>query len=601
MENVHNSFNKEYSSGIVASEGIAMGRAIVLANDVPYVPKYIIQYNEIESELRRLRHVVDKEKANLDQLYNRNDNKANELDLNYLKAHKMLMDDPEIHSEIEKQISEQLLNVEAIFKNVMDSVIADFDNLEDGYLKERVYDLKDIRKKVLMSLLGKQPHDLSSFDTDVIIVAYNLSPSQTAEIDKEHVKGLITEIGGKTSHSAILARALDIPVIVGFSKINEKINRDDFIILDAIHKKIVVRPTDDVIERYVSAKRVYDRYINKAKWITPLRAKTTDGTTINLYANIEIKEELHNLEKYGLDGIGLYRSEYLFLGKDNFPTEDEQFLSYKVAVEKMVDKPVIIRTIDLGGDKISISHKMIHEQNPFLGWRSIRFCLDNKAVFKTQLRALLRASVFGKLRIMIPMISGMDELEQTMEIIEETKADLRTEKIDFNEELKVGIMMEVPSAVMVAEHLAKKVDFFSIGTNDLIQYTIAVDRNNEKVAPLYKALHPAVLKMIKLIVDAANKQNIPVEICGEMAGERMFTVLLVGLGLKSLSMTPGNSYIVKRNINNTSIDEAKKFASEVLKLSRISEIEKYIKDYMNEFAKRFMPKSNPEEIEEWNF
>jgi len=598
MSDIHSSFNKEYSSGIVASEGIAMGKAIVLANDVPYVPKYVIQSNEVESELRRLRNVIDKEKASLDALYNRSDNKSNELDLNYLKAHKMLMDDPEIHSEIEKKISKQLLNVEAIFKTVMDEVISEFDNLDDGYLKERVYDLKDIRKKVLMSLLGKQPHDLSHFDNDVIIVAYNLSPSQTAEIDKEHVKGLITEIGGKTSHSAILARALDIPVIVGFSKINEKINRDDFVILDAIHKKIIVRPTQDVIERYVSAKQVYDRYINKAKWITPLRAKTTDGVEVNLYANIEIKEELFNLEKYGLDGIGLYRSEYLFLDRANFPSENEQFLSYKNAVVKMVDKPVIIRTIDLGGDKISISHKTIHEQNPFLGWRSIRFCLDNREVFKTQLRALFRASVYGKLRIMIPMISGLDELEQAMAIIDETKADLRNEKINFNEEVKIGIMMEVPSAVMVADNLAQKVDFFSIGTNDLIQYTIAVDRNNERVAPLYKAIHPAVLKMIKIIIDAANKYDIPVEMCGEMAGDRMFTVLLLGLGLKNLSMTPSNSYIIKRNINNISIDEATKFANKVLKMSKTSEIENYIKEYMHSFAKKFMPNSSPEE---WEF
>jgi len=575
---------KRFSGGIIVSHGISMGKALILNADTPYIPKFSIQKNQIETELNRLNDAIEKTQKDIKQIKAQVDSDLVRENLGYLDAHLLILNDPLLHARIKKDIYDQLMNIETIFGNAINTLIEQMQGIDNEYLRDRVEDLKDIHKTVLMNLLGRERDDLRQLKEDVIIIAHNISPSQTATMDKKHVKGLITEIGGKTSHSAILARALEIPAIVGINEIRKEIQPDDYVILDANHDLFIINPDEETIKEYITAKHVFERFLKKLTFLNQLPAETRDGTTVQLLANIEIPEELETLHAHGAEGIGLFRSEFIFLDKNNFPSEEEQFRIYSHVLKKCDNKPVVIRTLDVGGDKVSFLHQPYEEANPFLGWRSIRFCLTMTDVFKTQLRALFRASVNGQLSIMLPMISGMDELLKAKRIIDQVKDDLRVHETPFDDNVKIGIMIEVPSAVMVAELLGSKVDFFSIGTNDLIQYTIAVDRGNERISYLYKALHPAVLRLIKLTVEAGRSNNIPVEMCGEMAGNPLYSVLLLGLGLKHLSMSASFIPEVKKILRSISEKQAIALAARVLTMEQTRDIEEYVTTFMrNEF------------------
>lgn len=571
---------KRFSGGIIVSHGIAMGKALVLSSKTPYIPKYSIQRSQIDQELARLNEAIDKTQRDIKNIKAQVDSELVRENLGYLDAHLLILNDPLLHARIKKDIHEQLMNIETIFGNAISALIEQMQGIDNEYLRDRVEDLRDIHKTVLLNLMGQQREDLRQLREDVIIVAHSLSPSETAAMDKKHVMGLITEIGGKTSHSAILARALEIPAIVGINEIRKEIKPGDYVILDANHDLFIINPGEATIKEYTTAKHVFERFLKKLTFLNHLPAQTQDGVRVNLYANIEIPDELDNMAAHGAEGIGLFRSEFIFLDKNRFPDEEEQLRIYAHVLRKSQGKPVVIRTLDVGGDKMSILHQDYHEANPFLGWRSIRFCLTMPDIFKTQLRALYRASVHGQLSIMLPMISGMDELLKAKRMIDQVRNELRADGIPFEENVPVGIMIEVPSAVMVAEELSKHADFFSIGTNDLIQYTIAVDRGNERISYLYKALHPAVLRLIRLTVLAADKTGIRVSMCGEMAGNPLYSVLLVGLGLRHLSMSASFIPEVKKIIRSVSGITAEELAGEVLKMGQTRDIEEYVTAFM---------------------
>jgi len=574
--------HKELHGGIIVSHGIALGKALVIASDTPYVPNYSIMKNQVGQELNRLEVAIKKTQDDIREIKASVDSELLQENLKYLDAHLLILNDPILHTQIKDDINKKLLNIETVFCNAIENLIEKMGMIDDEYLRDRAYDLRDIHKRVLLNLLGKEQVDLRNLSEDVVVISYNISPSQTAGMDKDHVKGLITEIGGKTSHSAILARALEIPALVGVHEIRNEIQPGDYVILDANHGHIIINPKEKILKQYQTAKHVFDRFLKKLAFLNQVPAKSTDNELFLLFANIEIPEEIPSVKGHGADGIGLFRSEFIFLDKKQFPSEEEQLQIYGDVLEKLKNLPVVIRTMDLGGDKLSTEHRMYHEANPFLGWRSLRFCLSKPELFKKQLRALYRASVKGDLRIMLPMISGLDELMQSKAIIEEAKAELVEKGLPFNKDLKIGIMMEIPAAVMIADELAKHVDFFSIGTNDLIQYTIAVDRGNERISYLYKALHPSVLKLIKMTIEAGNRAGIPVEMCGEMAGNPLYTVLLMGMGLKLLSMSSSFIPEVKKIIRSTSTEDAKQFASEIFEMHRVDEIEEKVITYMRE-------------------
>lgn len=581
----------EYQGGIIVSHGIAMGKALVLVADLSYIPKYAILKSQVDHELARLQNSILKTQQEIRQIKAQVD--TDELvrgNLNYMDAHLLMLNDPLLHSQIQKEIQEKLMNVETVFCSAIAGLIEKMGSIDNAYLRDRVEDLRDIQKMVLLNLLGKEPQDLRKLDEDVVIIAHNLTPSQTATMDREHVKGLITEIGGKTSHSAILARALEIPAIVGVHDLTREIEGGDFVILDASHGKVIVNPLLRTVKEYRTAKHVFDRFLKKLAFLNTLPAETLDQELVHLYANIEIAAEIDSVKAHGADGIGLFRSEFLFIDKKEFPSEQEQYDIYCSVLERMDGQPVVIRTMDLGGDKLSYAHRNYQEANPFLGWRSIRFCLTMTDIFRTQLRALLRASTKGDLRIMLPMISGLDELNQALEIINQVKQELRREKQAFREDMPVGIMIEVPSAVMVADDLAKQVSFFSIGTNDLIQYTIAVDRGNERISYLYKALHPAVLRLIRMTIEAGERNGIPVEMCGEMAGNPLYTVLLLGMGLKRMSMSSSSIPEVKKIIRSIKYEEAKLMAQQAQTIESTHAVEEFVYGFMQDHFPEMMDK-----------
>ncbi|MCK4907095.1 MAG: phosphoenolpyruvate--protein phosphotransferase [Spirochaetes bacterium] len=571
---------KEITRGIVVSHGVSMGKALVLTSDIPYVPKYSIMRSQIAHELDRLEEAIQKTKQDIRTIKKKAESEIISANLNYFDAHLLMLDDPVLQTQIKTDIHNSLLNIEAIVDNALNAIAKKMSSMDNEYFKERVADVRDIQKRVLFHLLGKKQIDIQSLAEDVIIVSHDLTVSQTANMDRRHVKGFITEVGGKTSHTAIFARALELPAIVGISDIRSEFKDGDYIIIDANHGKIIANPTVKNIKLYETAKHVYERFIKKLSFLNQLPAESTDHHKINLNANIEILDEIDSTKTHGAEGIGLFRSEFIFLESIDLPSEERQFEVYKEVLTRMNNMPVVIRTIDLGGDKLTKEHEAYQESNPFLGWRSIRYCLSKPEIFRTQLRALLRASVYGKLEIMFPMISGVDELLMVKEFVEMVKNDLRKEKIEFNNDIKMGIMIEVPSAALSADALAPHVDFFSIGTNDLIQYTLAVDRGNEKVSYLYNSLHPAVLRLIKMTISAGESHNIPVEMCGEMAGNPINSVLLIGLGLKELSMSSVFIPEVKKVIRSSSYIEAKKLADEILALGNVDKIEKHLMTFM---------------------
>ncbi len=563
--------------GIAASPGVAIGRAYVLDSEDVSIPKKVIKESAIPKEITRFQEALTKTRAEILEIRDKISHEIGQEHGDIFNAHLMVIEDRALIEEVMERIKKERLTSEFVFSHVLKRYIQSFLKIDDEYLRERVSDINDVGKRIIRNLIGTQRASLSDLQEKVIVIAYDLSPSDTALMNRKNVIGFATDIGGRTSHTAIMAKSLEIPAVVGLESVTRAVKDGDTIIVDGIEGAVIVNPTPSEIQKYKHEQIRHQEFSRGLKKFRDLPCITTDGRRIELAANIELPEETMSVLSHGADGIGLYRSEFLYMNRADLPTEEEQYQAYKKVVMEMAPRPVIIRTFDLGGDKFLSHLEMPHEMNPFLGWRAIRFCLATPDIFKVQLRAILRASAHGKLRMMYPMISGVGELRQANKLLEEARNELRAKKASFNEKMEIGAMIEIPSAALTSDILAEEVDFFSIGTNDLIQYALAVDRINEKIAYLYEPAHPAVLRLLKSVVDTGHSKNIWVGICGEMAGDPILTPVLVGLGLDEISTSPVMLPEIKKIIRSLSYAEAQEIAKYVLTLKTGVEIVNFLK------------------------
>lgn len=559
--------------GIAVAPGISIGEAFIF-NQKVLIPKFSISEYQLEFEIDRFYTALRKTKQEYIFLQKKLIEEMSEDEAKFLDAHILMTEDQTLIQEVVNTLREKKKNIEWIIYQVVDDLYKKFSDLEEEYFRERAVDILDLGRKLIQILLSQKNISLAGLDKDVIIIASDISVSDTASMNKNHVLGFVAELGGKTSHVAILARSLAIPAILGLKDISHKVNTGDQVILDGISGQLIINPDKATIKEYKLKKELYEKKEHEYLSLKELPSVTLDKKSILLKANIEIPEqEIDSVFYYGADGIGLYRSEFLYLSKKRkkLPSESQQFNAYKFILEKFPDSNVTIRTLDLGGDKV-LDGVTTKELNPNLGWRAIRFCLANINIFKTQLRALYRASIYGNLHIMLPMITSIEEIVQTRQIIEEVKDELRKEKVKFKEDIPLGIMIETPSSVLISDKLATVTDFFSIGTNDLTQYILACDRSNEKVAYLYEPLHPAVLKMMKLTIDNAHKNNIKISVCGEMGSEIASALVLIGLGVDEISLIPIKILEIKKLIRSVKFKEVKKLTDELLRIDSQEEI-----------------------------
>lgn len=574
-------------SGISASPGIAIGKSYLHIEELTKFPSYAIEKHQASSEYQRFRLAVERAIAEIEQLKESAFKELRADEVNMLDTHLLMLSDPDFAEKIEKGIRESLLNVESVLSTIMQDLIGKLKLVKDEYLRERTADFHDVGKRVLNQLLYVQRKSIAQLESDILLVCKDLMPSDAISMDKIKVKGIAMDAGGKTSHTAILARAFEIPAVLGLNELSSQIQNGTMLIIDGNKGKVILEPDDATIAFYTSLQKTHQKREVQLLRLNDLSAETKDGKLIKLLGNIEIPEEVDAVLSHGADGVGLFRSEFLFLRSASLPNEEEQFEAYSRVLKAMGKLPVTIRTLDIGGDKLfrgarAENNPGVGEKNPILGWRAIRFCLSQTELFCTQLRAILRASVYGNLKIMFPLISGIQELKQALEILEQVKADLRKQRKPFNEDVPVGIMIEVPSAALTVDILAKKSAFFSIGTNDLIQYTLAVDRGNEHVAYLYEPLHPALIRLTKRIIDDAHKAGLSVSMCGEMAGDPLYALVLLGLGLDEFSMSSFGIPEVKRIIRSTSITEAEEVIATIMDMSTASEIGAFVKSVMEE-------------------
>jgi len=538
--------------GIAGSPGIGIGTAQVLKKDLD-IPRFAVE--DSKEELERFYKALDQSKQQVSRLYDRAGKNGNKDVADIMQAHLMMLDDPEFLEKVKEAIENEKLNAEFAIWSVGQEYIQFFEQMTDEYLKARAADLKDITERIIRNLTGTLL-DLSQLPENTVLVAKDLAPSDTAQIDREHVVGLVTDEGGPTSHVAIMARSFQIPAVVGTKNATGEIKSGDVLVVDGNEGVVEVKPEENLLRSYELKRQQWKKEQSDLGELITLPSVTQDGTQVKLEANIGRPEEVETALKFGAEGVGLFRTEFLFMDRSTLPSEDEQFEAYKKALEGMRGKVVTIRTLDIGGDKDLPYLGLQRENNPFLGWRAIRYCLDRTDVLKTQLRAILRASAYGNGAIMFPMISSVEEVVRAKRVLEEAKAELREEGQPFDENIRVGIMVEIPSAAVAADLLAPEVDFFSIGTNDLTQYTLAVDRDNEKVREYYQPLHPAVLRLIKRVIDVGNTFGKEVAMCGELAGDDKATEILIGLGLRVFSMTPSSIPRVKKIVLSTIKEEA---------------------------------------------
>ncbi|KOY66712.1 phosphoenolpyruvate-protein phosphotransferase [Clostridium sporogenes] len=535
--------------GIAASKGYAIGKIFIKEDiNIEVVEKSI---DDIEKEKERFKSALSNTREQLERIKEKAQKEVGTEKAAVFDSHIMLLDDPEFAGAVEMNIESNKVNSEKALQEVIDMYSSIFASMEDEYMRERGADIKDVGKRIMLNLMEKSANSMDDLDKDTIIVAQDLTPSDTAQLDKDKVIAFLTNIGGRTSHSAIMARTLEIPAIVGMQDITESVKNNDVAIVDGIKGIVIINPDKETIEKYEKSKESFLKEKEELKKLINVETVTKAGKRVEVCGNIGKPQDVHQVLENGGEGVGLFRTEFLYMDRDNMPSEDEQFESYKYAVEKMEGKPVVIRTLDIGGDKKLPYLEMPEEMNPFLGYRAIRLCLDRKELFKVQLRALLRASAFGNLKIMFPMISSLSEFKGAKELLKECMSELKAEGKEFNENLETGIMVEIPAAAICADELAKHVDFFSIGTNDLIQYTLAADRMNEKISYLYDPMHPAVLRLIKMTIDAAHKEGKWCGMCGEMAGDENAIATLVEYGLDEYSMSASSILTAKKIIMNS--------------------------------------------------
>lgn len=565
--------------GITASLGIAIAKVYKLEEITINVKQKKV--DDINQEIKRLKEAITKTKQDLTNLRDQILKTMGREKADIFVAHLLVADDPELIGQVTDKINSENVNVEYALKEVRDSFVAIFENMDNEYMKERSSDILDVTNRMLAKLLNLKTSDISLIDEDVIIVAHDLTPSNTAQMNK-HVKGFITNTGGRTSHSAIMARSLEIPAIVGTKSITSDVSDGDIVIIDALNGEVLVNPADSVIKEYVAKKEQYEQDKLLLKQLKDQETKTKDGVHVELAANIGTPQDLLGVINNGAEGIGLFRTEFLYMGRDDFPSEEEQFTAYKTVLEGMKGKPVVVRTLDIGGDKKLSYLKMPEELNPFLGYRAIRLCLDQKDIFKTQLRALLRASTYGDLRVMFPMIAILAEFNEAKAFLLEVKRELINEGYEVSNSIEIGMMVEIPSAALLADQFAKVVDFFSIGTNDLIQYTFASDRMNEHVAYLYQPYHPSLLRLIKMVIDAAHQENKWVGMCGEMAGDKIAVPILLGLGLDEFSMSATSILNTRKQLLELSQNEMLSLASEALTKSTNEDVFELVKSHVIE-------------------
>ena len=553
-------------TGVPASPGIAIGTALVLGSRLLHVEKRNISPSEIEQEISNLETALEKTKKQIINLQKKIYAELKDNEARIFDAHLLIIDDYTLINSVIKTIKNDLINADFAFNEKIQYYINTISKISDPYIRERSADIRDVAQRVLANIHGQEIESIKHLPGQRIVISPDLTPSDTVAMDRENVQAFATETGSRTSHAAIIARSMKIPAIVALKSVSQ-IRNGDIIILDGYTGTVTINPSTESLKFYAIKEtrggKIRENLINDSK----LRPETQDGFRIQLAANIEFLEDVTDAKNYCAAGIGLYRTEYLFINSIKLPDEEIQFKNYRYIAEKMKDHHVIIRTLDLGGDKLEEKINHNFETNPFLGYRAIRLCLGFPDLFRTQLRAILRASIYGNIKIMFPMICCIEEIDQAIAHVNEVKDELRSKKIPFDKHIEIGIMIETPSAALIADRIAPKVDFFSIGTNDLVQYTLAVDRNSEKVAYLYQPAHPAILTLIKHVTDVAKAHGIWVSLCGEMAGDPLYTALLVGLGIHELSMSPFSMGPIRRIIRKIKMYEAEDIAEKALTCS----------------------------------
>ncbi len=568
----------EIKKGIAVSPGISIAKSLIIDSEDYRIPRRLIAPSQRRTEIQRVKNAFSNAAEDLGQMAGAKQMAEAGNIKDIFAVHMRFLRDKSLRKKVTDLIQTESVTAEYAVSTVLRQIAAHFSKVKDSYISERATDLYDIERRLLRKLLGHKREDVGHLTEEVVVIARELSPTQTASFNKQFVKGLATDVGGRTSHSAIVARSLGIPAVVALENLTENVRGGDTVIVDGNRGIVVVNPDEATISKYEEYSRDYVALEHRLDSLKSKPAVTQDGVKITLLGNIEFPDEAELVLEKGGQGIGLYRTEFLYLNSQAEPTEEEHYEAYAATVRVFQDKPVIIRTMDLGADKYTQSRRFAPEPNPYLGLRSIRFCLQNLELFRTQLRALLRASVLGRLKIMFPLITSLQELQQVKTILRDVMEDLADESLPYNDSVEIGIMIETPSAALTAHALAREVDFFSIGTNDLTQYTLAVDRGNELVSTLYSSADPAVLRLIRTVMQDAHRAQIDVGICGEMASEPEFLMLLVGMGIRTISLSPPLIPEIKQVIRSVTLEECNKAAREVLGMSTEREISAYLRN-----------------------
>lgn len=564
-------------NGIAASDGVAIARAYLLVEpDLSFERDKVA---DVDAEINKFRNAIDTSKVELTKIRNNAEANIGPDKAAIFDAHLLILDDPEIIKPVEEKISNEQVNAPTALTDVTSQFVTIFESMDNEYMKERAADVRDVSKRVLAHILGVTLPNPSMIDENVVIIGNDLTPSDTAQLNKEFVQGFVTNIGGRTSHSAIMSRSLEIASVVGTKSITEEVQQGDMIIVDGMTGEVIINPTEDEVIAYQNKRERFFKDKEELKKLRDEETTTVDGVNVELAANIGTPKDLDGGMDNGAEGIGLYRTEFLYMGRDEMPSEDEQFEAYKSVLEEMDGKRVVVRTLDIGGDKELPYLNLPEEMNPFLGYRAIRLCLNEPEIFRPQLRALLRASTYGKLSIMFPMVATVQEFRDAKALLNEEKEKLIKEGVEVAEDIELGIMVEIPATAALADVFAKEVDFFSIGTNDLIQYTMAADRMSERVSYLYQPYNPSILRLVKQVIDASHQEGKWTGMCGEMAGDATAIPVLLGLGLDEFSMSATSVLKARRQIKGLSQNEMRELANRALDCVSADEVEDLVQSY----------------------